>query len=310
MSEIVTVNDPTQYVGVPTKESVNAGIEAFKQTGNYEYDSLDFTTLTPVPAGFITVACFAFRFDYWDFPSCIGMKSNCQFLCCQSGSYLCKPVTDGNVKCICTEDICEITNFAPTLNCYRQCCCIELICGLPGLTGYVPMNESVKSDSSGSEAANQEFVLPCIANCCVIQSCFVQYPQCIGCFGKDFCCCVEGFFTACKPLFLSPDRTKKNILCLTQKTRYYVVGFKPQIKSESQMCCRDSRSAFPCDDDVPCLCSYMFLTCFVNFKPHFACFSSLKDIVAFANDNPSEITKQVQNSATKAQEAADNATQK
>jgi len=54
MSEIVTVNDPTQYVGVPTKESVNAGIEAFKQTGNYEYDSLDFTTLTPVPAGFIT----------------------------------------------------------------------------------------------------------------------------------------------------------------------------------------------------------------------------------------------------------------
>lgn len=143
------------------------------------------------------------------------------------------------------------------------------------------------------------------AQCCVIQSCFVQYPQCIGCFGKDFCCCLEGFFAACKPLFLAPDRSKKNILCLTQKLRYYVVGFKPQIKSESQMCCRDSRCAFPCDDDVPCLCSYLFLTCCVNFKPHFACFSSLKDIIAFSNENSSEITKLVQSSAAKAQEAAD-----
>lgn len=52
--EIVKISDPTKLIPAPTTENVNAGIEAFKQTGNYEYDSLDFTTLTPVPANFIT----------------------------------------------------------------------------------------------------------------------------------------------------------------------------------------------------------------------------------------------------------------
>lgn len=47
---VVTVNDPTKYI--PT--DLNAGVDAFKATGNFEYDSMDFTNLTPVPATFIT----------------------------------------------------------------------------------------------------------------------------------------------------------------------------------------------------------------------------------------------------------------
>lgn len=49
----VQVNDPSKYVGVPTKENLHQGIDAFAATADYQYKHLDFNNHTELGPEFI-----------------------------------------------------------------------------------------------------------------------------------------------------------------------------------------------------------------------------------------------------------------
>mmetsp|Transcript_23583 Transcript_23583/g.18031 ORF Transcript_23583/g.18031 Transcript_23583/m.18031 type:complete len:337 (-) Transcript_23583:335-1345(-) len=273
--------------GVLANPQVQQGLEAFKATGNFQYDYIDFSSKQPIPDNFIKVACCAFRFDNLEMPTCLGFKSGCQVCCFQCTSYACKPITGNNNVClICSDDIFEIVNFAPTLYCYRQCCCIEVVMQLPELEGYVEMPNVAKSGNDNFATADPAFVYPCSANCCSIDSIYMKYPDCIGCFSRGHCCCVEGSSTSCKPLFLNEGRSNQNLLCLVGKGHRYCVPFKFGCWSEGQCCCRDSRAAFPCTPEVPCVLTYCFVTLCVNFVVDVKVAAPLSDITASAKDKP------------------------
>ena len=51
-------------------------------------------------------------------------------------------------------------------------------------------------------------------------------------------------------------------------------------KGVNQRCCCDSRCAFPCDEDVPCVYSLLpFCTCCVNGECNVACCATINDVL-------------------------------
>lgn len=292
-----------------TDPRVQEGMDALKASAKFEYDYINFTNKQPIPDNFIKVACCAFRFDNLDMPTCLGFKSACQVCCFQCTSYACKPITGNDEVClICGDDIFELVNFAPTLYCYRQCCCIELVMQLPALEGYVEMPDVAKSANANFEAAKPEHVYPCSANCCTIDSCYAKYPECIGCFSRGHCCCIAGGSTACKPIFLDESRANKDLLCLCSKGHRYCVPFKFGCWSQEQCFCRDSRAAFPCTEEVPCLFTTCFITCCVNFGCNVQVLASLADLLGLAKDVP--LPASVTNATNQLQAASENAASK
>jgi hypothetical protein len=117
-------------------------------------------------------------------------------------------------------------------------------------------------------------------------------------------CCIEGTSTGCKPIFLDDGREKKDLLCLVSKGQSHCVSFKPECSGISQFFCRDGRSSFPCNDDVPCLFTACFITCCVNFGVHFVPLGTLQDLLdaAKAKPMPDAVSKNIS--------AVQNATQK
>lgn len=295
---------------------VQEGIDALKKAGRFQYDNIDFSKKQPIPDNFIKVACCAFRFDNFEMPTCFGFKSGCQVCCFQCTSYACKPITgNDNVCLICADDIFELVNFAPTLYCYRQCCCIELVMQLPALEGYVEMPNVAKAVDEHFETANPADVYPCSGSCCSIDSCYLKYPDCIGCFSRGHFCCVDGSSTSCKPIFLDENRKNKDLLCLVSKGHRYCVPFKFGCWSEEQCFIRDSRCAFPCNEQVPCLLSTCFITCCVNFQVDIKIAATLAELLTSAKDKPlpeyiTSATKQLQNASEAAATSANNAVNK
>lgn len=227
-------------------------------------------------------------------PYCLGCTSNCQFLCCRTNSFLCKPAKHDRVKAVCAEDVFECV--VPNLNsfkCYRQCCCIEVVCGWPLNSALVKFPMSVADQPPSFTTAPSEHLIPYGASCCTIDSCFLKFPDCIGCYDKGICLVCEWESTGCKPFFLNPNRADKDLLCLCQQRSCQIVMPYLGCKREAQSFCCDHRAALPCDADVPCVCMpIMFLTAVVNFKPFFGCFSNLKQLQEVANANPLPVPEQ------------------
>jgi len=274
MSVPVIQNDPNKYLNQTGGQE--AGMNALKDSANFKYDHLDFKNLKPIPEGFTKIGCCACNIDT-NFPYCFGCKSNCAMCCCQFASLACKPIEHDKVKCILQEEIFELTTCNSFLNCYRQCFCLEVVMGIPSLDGYLPMDAVIKDGDSFAKP-DPDFLLVHNGSCCCIDSCYTKWPECIGCYGSGFLCCIEQSYTGCKPLFMNPDRAEQSLLCLCRKVSCNLVDFKCQCKNEGQNFCMESRSAFPCDDDVPCVCAAYCLTCCVNWGPLCGCCLSLKSI--------------------------------
>eukprot|EP01038_Epipyxis_sp_PR26KG_P005608 gene5608-7742_t len=119
------------------------------------------------------------------------------------------------------------------------------------------MSEQQKSESS----VNVGDLVPFHAACCSITSCYWKFPECFGVYGQGDCCCLQGEFKLCKP-----GGKKSEHLCVCSEVGYYLVRPTTCCKSVQQCFCLDSRIAFPCDSDVPCMFTYCFITCCFNWK--------------------------------------------
>lgn len=133
-------------------------------------------------------------------------------------------------------------------------------------------------------------LVPCNACCCSISSCYLDFPACIGGQDESNCLCLRTSTKWCKPV----TDPKKLMIC--NEGGYYVTYPRTCIKGFDQFFCLESRCALPCDEEVPCMISFCFLTCFYDFKFHFAVFKSIGEIDAEVNGPPpSPETNVVQN---------------
>ncbi len=121
--------------------------------------------------------------------------------------------------------------------------------------------------------ANVKDLIPYDSMCCVIRSCYCNFPLCLGCQGDYTCLCIEQSYKSCKPVANDED-----ILCSFCEGGCYIVPISTCCKSVDQCFCLDSRCAFPCDDDVPCICGSCFITCCYKFQCKCACCQSIGQI--------------------------------
>ena len=99
------------------------------------------------------------------------------------------------------------------------------------------------------------------ACCCTIQSCYLKCPECCGCYTSGTVCCCTTQAMGCKP---SNVKGETCILCEGGETCIYPTTC---CKGTSQFCCYDTRCAFPCDHDVPCVLASCCIVCCYNSKP-------------------------------------------
>lgn len=130
-----------------------------------------------------------------------------------------------------------------------------------------PENEETKvvetkiyNPTTLAEAPNPEDLMPCFACCCTICSIYPKVPNCIGIFAKGVlgCCDIEAVF--CKP------GSAKNSLCICTKGECELIIPEVCCKLTYQMCCADTRCAFPCDDEVPCMLTACGIQCVKEYK--------------------------------------------
>eukprot|EP00931_Biecheleriopsis_adriatica_P027319 TRINITY_DN16454_c0_g1_i2.p1 TRINITY_DN16454_c0_g1~~TRINITY_DN16454_c0_g1_i2.p1 ORF type:complete len:153 (+),score=26.48 TRINITY_DN16454_c0_g1_i2:99-557(+) len=113
-------------------------------------------------------------------------------------------------------------------------------------------------------------LVPITAYCCCIGSCYCTWPECIGCVSEGtFLCCVESM-TACKPVKQGENNPNK-VCCLCARSDIYLKPPDTCVACKGHTCCIDERCAMPCNEDVPCLCTFLGLTCCYKWKCHVAC---------------------------------------
>lgn len=112
-----------------------------------------------------------------------------------------------------------------------------------------------------------EELRPCCANCCTIHSFFLGFPSCIGFSGTCKILCCNQKYVCCK--FLDCKDDDKRCMAVQVGATYLVL---PQtcIECTRQDCCVESRCAFPCTKNVPCLVSFLGITCCADFGCKFA----------------------------------------
>ena len=105
--------------------------------------------------------------------------------------------------------------------------------------------------------------------CCEINSCYCKMPECCGCYNSSVCCCLKADNMACKP------SNVKGECCIICSGGQLCIMPTTCVKGTNQCCCCDTRCAFPCDHDVPCVIAFCFCVCCVNFSPKCGCFQKL-----------------------------------
>jgi len=109
--------------------------------------------------------------------------------------------------------------------------------------------------------------------CCAIIVCKTGWPDCIDpcCRMNGMCLCCEADAEMLVPVGLEAvtdkrglDTEKHKVLC----QRGTCTCIVPPILSGGPCCkgickglCFEERFALPCDDEVPCMCGYCFITC-------------------------------------------------
>ena len=116
-------------------------------------------------------------------------------------------------------------------------------------------------DPSGLKMApNPEDLMPICAVCCVICSCYLNSPDCIGYYTKGVCACAEVEWLCCKP------GKAENSVCICAKAEIEFIKPSTCLKMNCQECCLDSRCAFPCDEEVPCIIALLGFQCVKDYK--------------------------------------------
>ena len=116
---------------------------------------------------------------------------------------------------------------------------------------------------------------PFSAMCCVIQSCYLSFPDCFGCESMGSLCCLEAECLSCKCVSKDPK-----ICCIFNKTDCVCVKPQTCISGMFQFFISDFRCAFPCNEKVPCMCSALpFCVACVRWKFKVMWFAKMEDIV-------------------------------
>lgn len=121
-----------------------------------------------------------------------------------------------------------------------------------------------------------ETLKPCNACCCSITAIYCDFPECIGCSGECQTCCVGQKGVCCKMIDSKDDPVR---CCMCQKAECWCQWPKTCCYCQEQFCFLDSRVAFPCTDNVPCLVTLCCLTCCADWKMNFGCMKSVGDII-------------------------------
>ena len=127
-------------------------------------------------------------------------------------------------------------------------------------------------DDSHKIHVNTNDLLVFQAMCCSITSCYTKYPECCGCIQNSVCCCCVCEGICCK------TAVEQGEWCVIQQQTIKCIRPTTCCGGMAQIFCFDSRCAFPCDKDVPCMVTYCFLTCCYNWNCNCACCKKLKDI--------------------------------
>lgn len=124
---------------------------------------------------------------------------------------------------------------------------------------------------NGQDNNNVDSLVPIFGYCCSMSS--IQTTNIMGCTEKSVCLCIEAEGEFCT--FIN-DREDACFNC----TRQSCTCIQPRtcIKGVSRCFCCDSRCAFPCDDEVPCMLNVCFINCCYNWKCKFAACATIKTL--------------------------------
>lgn len=121
-----------------------------------------------------------------------------------------------------------------------------------------------------------ESLKPCCAECCSITAVYCEWPECIGCSEEGQCCCCGMKGVCCKCIDSKDDSVR---CCMIQKQDCWIQWPKTCCYGQSQVCCLDTRCAFPCTDNVPCIFNICCLTLCADWKMNIGCMKSVGDLV-------------------------------
>ncbi len=102
-------------------------------------------------------------------------------------------------------------------------------------------------------------VNPCFAGCCILTGLYTTLPDCIGMEGQIVASCLDTEYKCCK-------FGKDEVLCVGFDAAFQLIKPRVCLKGKHQCFCLDTRCRFPCDEEVPCLISFGFLTCFYDYQ--------------------------------------------
>lgn len=96
--------------------------------------------------------------------------------------------------------------------------------------------------------------------CCFISGLYCTYPECIGCYVMESCLCCQADMKCCKPYTHTEGK-----ICIINSQNCDLIVPATCCKCVGQTFCFDSRGAFPCDKDVPCVIAYCGILCCANW---------------------------------------------
>lgn len=236
------------------------------------------------------MCCTITGWDCGSFSRCFGCGADGVCLCIKQNSVCCKPMdaeanTDG--KCLkCSEGGCFCVKPQTCISQQQQCCCCDTRCAFP-CTEQVPCLctclpccviypkmgclKKVKDlvDAPGAAAdlyvkgkkmevdltdVPVDKIRVCSAMCCSICGLFLQMPQCLGGKCSGSCLCLQIEESCCK---IIGAENEDKICCVCCDGGTYCVKPKTCVEMQEQFFCIDSRCAFPCTEQVPCICTLL-----------------------------------------------------
>eukprot|EP01040_Poterioochromonas_malhamensis_P018646 gene18646-21828_t len=234
-----------------------------------------------IPDTFIKcpLICCAFRCDHFDCFHCFGCKGNCQCLCIEEEGFCCKMVKE-RACCICFASSLDIVACPAAMKCYRQCFCVEWICGCP-FDGYLNTQVGFREIPTREGAEVTTDSRPCMGVCCSISNLYLSFPGCCSSYQKTSCLCLELESICLKPMCMETTKANKSSLCLLNKAHCFIVSPTTCCKSILQVFCLDNRCAIPCDSEVPCICLPLpFCSLCANWALRVECCASIGELTA------------------------------
>jgi len=128
---------------------------------------------------------------------------------------------------------------------------------------------------------------PFSACCCMISSCFLEWPNCIGCEGEGEMLCIEGSWKALKTMDANADGNEDSRCCACLEAGVYCIKPKTCIQLQQQYFCMDVRCSLPCNkQEVPCLCTWLpCCVLFADWKFKFGCCKQIHELIDGIEEN-------------------------